>query len=316
MSLNKIVLNICVISIAFFLFVLWYEKVEKEVVPTSSSPNQNEKIYLITTDKEYEYWNHIDDGAHDMADLTGFSYIWVAPKQRNTEQQIEVLNKAVSDGANAILIAVNDPQKLSEPIKKAKDQGVKFVYVDSPAIEQAVTTLATDNYEAGRTAGVNMLTQLDNSKIKSGVLGILGVSVNYDITMKREQGFREIIEADGRFKILDTIYTDGDPKASQQAAEEMIANYDNLVGLFGTNEGTTEGMGKAIEAKNNKIIGVGFDLTKINKALLNKGSINTLLVQNPYTMGYLGVAQAIAALKGFDTGPKFLNTGIKVMYSK
>lgn len=316
MSINKIVLNICVISIAFFLFVLWYEKMEKGLVPASSSPNQNEKIYLITTDKEYDYWHQIDDGAHDMANYAGFSYEWVAPEQRTTEQQIEVLNKVVSEGAKAIVIAVNDPQKFSEPIKKAKEQGVKFIYVDSPAKEPAITTLATDNYEAERTAGVNMLSQLESSRIKSGVLGILGVSVNYDITMNRERGFREVIEADGRFKILDTVYTNGDPIASQQVAEEMIANNNNLVGLFGTNEGTTQGMGKAIEVKNKNIIGIGFDLNNISRALLSNGSINTLLVQNPYTMGYLGVAQAIAALKGFDTGPKFLNTGIKIMYSK
>ena len=36
------------------------------------------------------------------------------------------------------------------------------------------------------------------------------------------------------------------------------------------------------------------------------------MVQNPFTMGYLGLAQTIAALKGYDTGSPFINTGITI----
>jgi len=37
------------------------------------------------------------------------------------------------------------------------------------------------------------------------------------------------------------------------------------------------------------------------------------LVQNPFTMGYLGMAEAVAALRGFDTGPQLINTGVTVV---
>ena len=46
--------------------------------------------------------------------------------------------------------------------------------------------------------------------------------------------------------------------------------------------------------------------------LLNDGSLKVIINQNPYTMGYLGMAEAIAAILGKNTGPEFINTGVTV----
>jgi len=313
MKIKRIIFNIAIVAIAFVFFILWYEKVEKHTISTSSPLKHKYKIYLITTDKEYEYWNFINNGASDMARLAGVEYVWDAPARRNTEQQIEVLRNAVNNGADAILIAVNDPRKLSGPIEDAKARGVSFVYVDSPANEEAVTTLATNNLAAGQIAGASMLEELKSQGIETGELGIIGVTTDYDITMARERGFREVIEKDGKFKILDTVYQNGDPMASQLAAEQLIKENKNLVGLFGTNEGSTEGVGNAIKNTNSKLIGIGFDKTKANYQLYKDGFLTTLVVQNPYTMGYLGVAEAVAALNGYETGTDYINTGVNLL---
>jgi len=37
------------------------------------------------------------------------------------------------------------------------------------------------------------------------------------------------------------------------------------------------------------------------------------MVQNPYTMGYLGMAQAYAVINGWSTGPATLDTGVAVL---
>ncbi|MDD3174737.1 MAG: hypothetical protein PHF63_13965 [Herbinix sp.] len=41
--------------------------------------------------------------------------------------------------------------------------------------------------------------------------------------------------------------------------------------------------------------------------------MKVIIAQNPYTMGYLGMAQAFAAVKGYNTGPKYLDTGVSVL---
>lgn len=66
--------------------------------------------------------------------------------------QSACIDQAVSDGANAILIAANSADGVNESLKKAAEAGCKIVYVDSAASYDCVTALATDNVAGiGRT---------------------------------------------------------------------------------------------------------------------------------------------------------------------
>lgn len=308
----KLIISILAL-LASLIFVAWYSKYGANSTITSTSINKYYKIYLITIDNKDQFWYQINQGAMDMASILGVTYIWEAPDSKNTEQQIEILNRAVRAGANAILIAANDPVLLSGPIEDAKARGVKIIYVDTPAYEEAITTLSTDNYHAGVTAARAMIAELEARGIDSGQIGIISVNKITDSTMRREEGFRDTINTDGRFEILETQYRNGDPAASEEAAAEIIVNNSKLVGIFGTNEGSSVGVGNAILDENRRILGIGFDKSDAILQLLREGGLFEVIVQNPYTMGYLGMAQAWAALNGRDTGPEILNTGVSIL---
>ncbi len=305
---RSVILILTLVLGGMIIFSLYKRSNDLAAVPTSAS--RRHKVYLITMDRRDQHWYHLNDGAAKMAKLLDIEYIWEAPELRDTTKQIELIYQAVEDGAELILLAANDPVAVSTAIEDAKARGVKFIYVDSPAYQEAITSLATDNYFAGSTAGRIMLEELEGKGIRSGSIGIIGVSTATNSTMNRELGFRAVLEEDGRFQLLDTVYTEGDPVVSERVATELIAEYPDLVGLFGTNEGSSEGMGRAIRANRPSIIGIGFDRSEENLALLRDGSLRVIIAQNPFTMGYLGMAQAYAALKGLDTGPRELNTGI------
>lgn len=315
MSRKKTIIDILIITVAFLLFIVWYNSThisKHRSLPASSISHY--RVYLITIDKEDEFWHYINQGAAEMANMLGVTYIWDAPQEKDTRQQINVLNNAVENRADAIMIAVNDPVQLSGAIEDAKARGIRIVYVDTPANEEAEVTLATNNYEAGITAGETMLEELSELGIETGSVGIIGVNTATISTMDRERGFREVIDRDGRFTVLQTAYRNGDPIDSEASALEFINQNIDLVGLFGTNEGSTIGVGNAIRSsQNDRIVGVGFDRSETILELLNEGSLDVILVQNPFTMGYLGMAEAIAALQGFETGPPFLDTGVSVI---
>lgn len=305
--------DLLMVIITFLLLVLYsYTKMGGKEV-SSTIVNRPYDIYLITIDKTDQHWYEMNKGAFDMTGMLGADYTWLAPDTKDTEQQITILNQAVEMGADAVLIAVNDPLKLAESIENAKAKGVKIIYVDTPAYEEAVTILSTDNYSAGIEAGEEMIKELGALGIESGRIGIIGVNEVTDSTVKREAGFREAIRLDGRYTIVPTDYENGDPTASKEAAALMLRNYPDLVGLFGTNEGSTIGVGMAIKDYRRHVIGVGFDKSSAILELLREGSLDAVVAQNPYSMGYLGVAEAIAALKGLDTGPSSINTGVSVI---
>ncbi|HEX3021745.1 MAG TPA: substrate-binding domain-containing protein, partial [Lachnospiraceae bacterium] len=100
---------------------------------------------------------------------------------------------------------------------------------------------------------------------------------------------------------------------AKATAKEFLDSHKDLVGLFATHEEATIGLGNAIKESNRMVVGVGFDLTKTIQQMLREGYLLAVLVQNPNTQGYLGMAQAFAAVKGFATGPTFIDTGVSVV---
>jgi len=275
---------------------------------------EGELVYLITMDRMDMHWLAVDQGARDMAAALGLSYKWDAPEQKDNVAQIEALNNAVSDGATLILLAANDRVAISMAIKEAKDAGVQVIYLDSPADEPALATLSTDNYNAGKLAGTTALEYLDAAGASEGKVGIVSVNTATNSTMNREAGFRDAFAADGRFSILETEYKNGDAAASQESATNFINANPDLVALFGANEGSTVGVGNAIKAADaaDSIVGVGFDKSDAIRGLLDDGSLKAAMAQNPYTMGFLGMAQAYAAINGLSTGPAVIDTGVAV----
>ncbi len=310
---KKALFDLAVIILAFVLFVIWHQNSTRGVQTTFQNVEFYD-VYLITTDKGFQYWDLLNQGAEDMANLIGVRYKWEAPEVRSTRRQIEIINEAVEKGAEALIIAADDPKYISGSVEDAKARGVKVIYVDSPAYEEAITTLTTDNYEAGVMAAEAMLSILNDRGINEGAIGIVNLTEKENTNL-REVGFRDTIAGSPGYRITETIYTENDlPEVTQAAAQMLIDQNRDLVALFGTSEGATIGIGRANQANENRFVGVGLDLTETNAKLLRKGSLDVIIDQNPYTMGYLGMAQAVAAIAGKDTGPDYINTGVSVVY--
>lgn len=269
-------------------------------------------VYLITMDKMDQHWVKVDEGAKTMAKALGLKYKWDAPDVKDNAKQIEAVNNAVADKAGLILLAANDPKAISATVKNAQAKGVKIIYVDSGADAPAIATLSTNNFQAGALAGKTMVDELKAAGKTAGKIGIVSVNTATNSTMERENGFRGVVKGAG-YTILTTEYKDGDAAASQEAATGFISGNADLVGLYGANEGSTVGVGNAIKASKKPLIGIGFDKSDAILGLLKDGSLKAAMAQNPYTMGYLGVAQAYAALNNFSTGPAVIDTGVAIL---
>lgn len=109
--MNKKLSNaiILFLILVFILLMIRYSNKENVSSVTSTDMQKDFKVYLITIDKTDRFWHELDQGASDMAELLGISYIWDAPEVKDIDRQIEILNKAVDDGANLIMLAANDP---------------------------------------------------------------------------------------------------------------------------------------------------------------------------------------------------------------
>ena len=75
-------------------------------------------------------------GAQAMAKQVGFSCKYDGNPQASVANQVQIINSAVTQGANAIAISAVDPNGLNEALKAAKAAGVKVVCWDSDVNNQ------------------------------------------------------------------------------------------------------------------------------------------------------------------------------------
>ncbi|MBO5130412.1 MAG: substrate-binding domain-containing protein [Oscillospiraceae bacterium] len=265
---------------------------------------------LITMDSIDQHWVTLNEGAQKAASELGVTVTYMAPNTKDDAQQIEQVNNAVAAGCQAIIVAANGPDAITSALKEAVAAGVKIVYVDSPANMDAEATFSTDNQAAGQTAGETLLAELTAKGITEGEIGIINTNAASDSTLKREAGFRAAFEGTN-FTILETQYGEGDAAKSQSIAENYITQ--GVVGIFGTNEGSTTGAGNAIKAAASDVVVVGFDKSDAILGLIDDGFILATMAQNPDVMGYEGVKAAVAVLNGEDLGGKVVDTGVSVL---
>ena len=270
-----------------------------------------EQIALITMDSIDQHWVTLNEGAQKAAEELGVTVTFMAPNTKDDAQQIEQVNNAVAGGYQAIIVAANGPDAISSALKEAASQGVKIVYVDSPANVEEEATFSTDNKAAGKTAGETMLAKLTEMGVTTGSIGIINVNAATDSCVMREEGFRSAFEGT-EFTLLETQYGEGDAAKSQSIAENYITQ--GVVGIFGCNEGSTTGAGNAIKASgSSEIVGVGFDKSDAILGLIEDGYLLATMAQNPDVMGYEGVKAAVAALNGESLGGAVTDTGVSVL---
>ena len=255
------------------------ETADNTAEDTADTANgESYKIFLITMDQMDQYWTNIDAGCKKAAaELGNVDYQWTAPDVKDDAKQIEMINNAVANGANAILLAANGPEAVNDALKEASAAGVQIIYVDSPAnFTPSVATFSTDNTAAGKTAGQTMIDQLAAKGITEGKIGVVSVNAATASTVARDDGFRSAFEGT-KFELQESQYCDGDAARSKDAASAFIA--DGCVGVFGCNE----------------------------------GCLYATMVQNPDVMGYEGVKAAVAALQGGTADGAVTDTGVSVV---
>jgi ribose transport system substrate-binding protein len=97
---------------------------------------------------------------------------------------------------------------------------------------------------------------------------------------------------------MDKRYGEAAVERSLTVAENMLTAYPDLDAMFASNESSAIGASRAIKGRGSKIRLVGFDSGPTLEEDLKSGVIDSLVVQDPFMMGYKAVTIAVQKLKG------------------
>ena len=101
-------------------------------------------------------------------------------------------------------------------------------------------------------------------------------------------------------KVGTSRYNNNDINTAASQVNDALTANPNLVGIFADNNTSGDGAARAIKDNDaaDRIPVVAFDTDPQENAALADGSIDALVVQNPYFFGYQGVMEAGMATVG------------------
>ena len=242
-------------------------------------------------------------GAYSAATEFNIDITFEGPEnEEDYETQNKMIENAVYRNVGAIILSAIDFEKNAPAVRKAADKGIKIITVDSDVdVAEKELYIATDNYSAGqKTADVAQKLCGDKESIN---IGIVNYGENTENGSKRLQGFKDGIKNIKNARIVAMINISSNAQSATAGARKLLEENPEINVLVGFNEWSTLGVGTAIKELGIKdsVCGIGFDNNTECVGMLETGELDTLIVQNPFSMGYLAVMNAANILSGKKT---------------
>ena len=226
--------------------------------------------------------------------------------------QIPYLNGAIAKHPDAILIAPTDKTALISPIQRAISAGIPVATVDTFITKPiAFTNVSTDNLAGGRAAADALVKAIGGSG------DVAAISVNpgshHD---QRAQGFAAELKKYPEVHYLGIQYCNDDQTKASNQTSALLAAHPNLKGIFAMNVVSGNGVTAAVTSagKAGVVKLVEFDAGPPQVQALKEGTINALVAQYPYGIGYQAVQLAYKYVTGQKAGiKKHYGTGSAVV---
>jgi ribose transport system substrate-binding protein len=237
----------------------------------------------------------VDQAARDLR----VNVLWNGPAdETDYTRQIEIVDSMITRHVDALAISATDERALVAPLQRAISAGIPVTVFDSAVkIDGYVSFIATDNYGAGCTAARKLASLIGGNR----TVGMVMQKPGGASTELRERGFADTIGKEfPSVRIVARQYGMADPARSRAAAENILAAHPDLGGIFASSEASSIGSILAIRSRNlsGKTKLVTFDLSDTHIEGLNNGTVEVMLLQDPFRLGYEAVKSLVEKLSG------------------
>ncbi len=277
------------------------------------STRENEYIIKVIVKKsDHDFWAVVKMGAEAAGKEFNVTIDFDGPTdEEDIDGQIRMVEAAINNNVDALVLAASDFIRLVPVAEKAKDANIPVIIIDSNIDSANMDSfIGTDNVDGGRKLGESLISVVGNS---SNIVIVNFVKGAASAT-ERESGLLSLLDDYPGITILETVYCNSDEQIATQMTLALIKKYPQLDTFVCLNAYATVGVARGVvgESKEGDVLIIGFDSTPEEISFLEKDVIQSLVVQNPFSMGYLGVKYAIAALNN-ESVPKTIKTDFKVI---
>lgn len=304
--MKKITLAILALCLSVFVLIGCSNESNEA---NASGEGDNLDIHVVLKTLSHPYWKSVEAGAKQAGKDLGVNVeVNGPPSEADIIDQVNMMDNAISQGVDALVVSPSQPTTVSNIFDLAKSNDIPVLLVDTDADwEEKVTFIGTDNYSAGKEAGAylaSLLKEGDKVVLIEGAKGNLA-------TDERTRGAKEALEEAG-INVVAQQPADSDKFKAAGVIDAVLQNHGDLAGVFAANDDMAIGaLSTTSQAKIDiPIIGIngGDEATE----LIIDGQLAASVAQSPYEMGYMGVENAVKAIKGEEV-EKRIPTPIKVV---
>jgi rhamnose transport system substrate-binding protein len=250
----------------------------------------------------YEEFEH--SGVDEALEELGGSNRISGPTDAGASTQIPIINAAVQQEPDAIIIAGNDPDAVAPALKQAAQRDVKIVGMDSDVAPDARSVFI--NQVTTQLVGENQVESIGKQIDYKGEIAILSATANATNQNAWIEVMEETLKQDKYkdMKLVKIAYGDDDDQKSFQETQGLIQAYPNLKGIISP---TTVGVAAAARYLSTspqkgkiKLTGLGFP-NQMRK-FVKDGTVDEFQLWVPKDVGYLAGQAAAALVAGRITG--------------
>ncbi|MGH3506350.1 MAG: substrate-binding domain-containing protein [Nocardioidaceae bacterium] len=263
---------------------------------SGSSAGSDFRIDVITHAAQGDtFWDVVKAGAEQAGDDLG-----VDMRYNNDDavgEQATLIDNAVADGTDGLVISMANPEGLESSIKAAVDAGVPVITINS-GIDQweefgAITHIGQSETIAGEAAG-EQLTE-------AGLTNVICVIQEAGNVGLEERCRAAASTFSGSMKNLQTDNTD--LQGSQATIESQLASDDSIDGILALGGDMSGAAVLAVEASGRDVTVGTFDVNASVVQNVIDGKLLFAIDQQPYLQGYQGVEGIyLKLLNGNDVG--------------
>jgi ribose transport system substrate-binding protein len=270
-------------------------------------------IAVVPKSTSHLFWVSVQAGALAAGQDLKVDVLWNGPpSETDYDRQVQIVDSMIARQVDGLAVAAQDRTTLNASLDRAAAAHIPVTVFDSGVDStNYLTYLATNNYQGGQMAA-RKLAALLNGK---GQIAMIMHAPGSKSTMDREAGFEDVMRQEfPGIQIAARQYSMSERSKAMGAVENFLTAQPGLAGMFASAEPGSVGGALALKSRGmaGKVKFVAFDASEDLVDDLRDGTIDALVAQDPFRMGYKAVKTLVDKLHGTDP-PKVIDLSARVV---
>ncbi|HHU91386.1 MAG TPA: substrate-binding domain-containing protein [Clostridiaceae bacterium] len=260
-----------------------------KLAKTLAVKNRNIKFgyVLFSSTNENPFFDDVVAGIKKKTnELTeyGISVDTCFSELRDPSNQVKLMDQLVDSGINGLAITPINHPDVARKIKELSEKGIPVITVNTDIENSGRLAYVGSNYlESGKTAG-GLLRLISGGKANVGI--IVG-SMDILCHSERVNGFKQALEGYSRdIKIVEIVENYDDDFLSFEVTKKLLNKHPEIDSLYLASAGVY-GACRAVKSLNldKKLKIISFDSVPTTKLLIEDGTIDATITQQPHVQG-------------------------------